>query len=82
MKIWDENLLYIICKFLNCSCEIYFEANLRLDIFELQLVKGFMISLKKFHGNSFFYFWLLAGRKKNMVTSSQTNVQNYRTKRI
>ena len=59
MKIY-----YDFSQILN-SCEIYFEANLRLDIFELQLVKGFMISLKKFHGNSFFYFWLLAGRKKN-----------------
>ena len=60
MKIY-----YDFSQFLKCSCKIYFEANLRLDIFELQLVKGFMISLKKFHGNSFFYFWLLAGRKKN-----------------
>ena len=59
MKIY-----YDFSQFLNCSCEIYFEANSRLDIFELQLVKGFVISLKKFHSSSFFF--LTPGRKKKV----------------
>ena len=58
MKIY-----YDFSQILN-SCEIYFEANLRLDIFELQLVKGFVISLRKFHSNLFFFMTL--GRKKKV----------------
>ena len=45
MKIY-----YDFSQFLNCSCEIYFEANLRL-------IKGCVISLKRFHGNLVFLTW-------------------------
>ena len=57
----------IFSQFLNCSCEIYFEANLRLDIFELQLVKGFLISLKNSTAICSFFFTLGREEKVNRL---------------
>ena len=52
--MWDEKLFL----FFSYSCEIYFEANLRLR-------KGYVISLKKLY-NNLLSFLDLAERKKKI----------------